>query len=229
MTKKILRFTDTNHEWRETRRKYITATEMASLFQLGNKSVTKLIEDKICPPEIIKNEFMTIGNILEPAVLKAFQIRCGIDARPACPDSVVMVTDEVHRIAATPDGKYFDGWDWHLIECKTTGSADLNKAKENFNKWKREIPIHYLVQVHTQMLVTGVPSAYIGCLSYFYPLPFIAYKIEASAEVQSLMREAAQRFWQCFENDEIYHPIADREQVREMLKRTAHLHFISHE
>jgi len=104
----VFLFDGPNDEWKALRREYITATEASSLFQLGNQSIAAVAQGKLEEVTIAKNEYMLIGNILEPAVLKAFELRAGIKAEPAHPEKVVFVTHDKVRLAATPDGKYKD-------------------------------------------------------------------------------------------------------------------------
>ncbi len=223
-------FDSPNEEWLALRKKYLTATESASLFQLGNKSIMAVAKEKIEPVSIQKNEFMLIGNILEPAVLNSFKLRLNMDVKPAHESKIVMVTDEFSRLSATPDGKYIDDSNrWHLIECKTTGSADPIKAVVNFNKWYEGVPKHYAIQVHTQMAVTGIKSAYIGCILYQYPLPLIVYKIDFHETVHNLLLGEAQRFWDCFDNNKIFHiNAAYKHKMLKCLDESASLVFVSH-
>lgn len=227
----IYHFDSPNEEWKAIRRQYITATEAAALFQLGNQSIAAVAQDKLFPGEPVpKNEYMLIGNILEPAVLKAFELRAGIKAYPAHPDKIVFVAHDSSRLSATPDGKYRDAdGKFYVVECKTTGSENPERAVANFVKWQTEVPKNYAIQVHTQMAVTGAKAGYIGCLLYLYPVPFIAYYIEHDAELEGLILEETDRFWKCIEQDKAFYPSkAKRARVIELLSKTQHLVHLSH-
>lgn len=226
----VFYFDGPNEEWKTLRRQYITATEAASCFQIGNKSIAAIAQEKIEPVEFQKNEYMLIGNILEPSVLKAFELRMGINAQPAHPSKIVFVTHDTTRLAATPDGKYIcDEGKFHLIECKTTGSKDPIKARQNFEKWRTEVPKHYALQVHTQMVVTGARHAFIGCMAYNYPLPFIAYAIHHDPRIEELLLEEVDRFWNCFDNNKVFHiNSTKKKEMISLLKSTEELVYVSH-
>lgn len=200
----IHNFKPQSKEWLNARLKYITATESACLFEMGNKSIAKLMEEKLTPPEPIKNEFMTIGIILEPAVIESFRVRMGLPVEPAHPTDTVFITHNEHRLSATPDGKLEHEGEFYVVECKTAGSKCPERAMQNVAKWKDQCPIHYMIQVHTQLAVTGADKALIGVMGYTYPLPFIAYEITKSEEITKMLFEEADRFWHCLENDELF-------------------------
>lgn len=212
----VHKFKPQSKEWLEARLKYITATESASLFELGNKSVAKLMEEKLSPPEPIKNEFMTIGIILEPAVLESFKVRMGLNVLPAHSTETVFVTHNTHRLSATPDGKLIHGGEYYLIECKTAGSKCPERAFKNVEKWKTQCPINYMIQVQTQLAVTGVDKALIGCMGYVYPLPFVVYEIKRCEEITQMLFAEADRFWDCLENDKLF--TVDKEKKRRLKK-----------
>lgn len=200
----IHNFKPQSTEWLAARLKYVTATEAASLFELGNKSVSKLMEEKLLPPTPIKNEFMTIGIILECAVLESFKVRMGVDVQPAHPTDTVFMTHNTHRLSATPDGKLEHEGKFYIVEAKTAGSKCPERAMTNVLKWKDQCPINYMIQVQTQMAVTGIDQALIGVMGYNYPLPFIVYKLDRSEEITQMLFEEADRFWDCLENDKMF-------------------------
>jgi predicted phage-related endonuclease len=201
---KVKLFTQGSEEWLRERLKYITATEVACLFRMGNQSVAKLMESKLDPPEKIKNEFMTIGNILEPAVIESFRVRMNLNVQPAHPDKVVFMAHDDIRLSVTPDGKLDHNGEFYIIECKTTGSKDVDKARENFEKWKDAVPVSYALQVQAQLMVAGVDKALIGCMGYIFPLPFVVYEINKNERIQEILTEEVTRFWDCLENNKMF-------------------------
>lgn len=227
---KVFKFPEVNKEWLLLRQKYITATESACLFQMGNMSAATLMETKMTDPEPIKNEFMLIGNIMEDSVLNSFKHRAGINALPADPDNIIMLVRDDIRLSATPDGKAVIDGIPYLIECKTIGGMSLVNAKKRFLTWLDNPPLNYILQVQTQLLVSGVDQAMIGGMAYFFPVPFIIYEIRKSEKVHELLSEYAKRFWHCFETDEIYEVTEEvKTELKEALIESCEILYLSHE
>tara|TARA_Y100000310_G_scaffold239682_1_gene243389 strand:+ start:24320 stop:24982 length:663 start_codon:yes stop_codon:yes gene_type:complete len=200
-------FDSPNEEWLQLRKNYITATEMACLFKMGYKSAGKLMEEKMTlDHRIIKNEYMIIGNILEPAVLNCFKYRMGMDVGPAHPSKIVMLTDDEHRISSTPDGVFYTDSGHQLIECKTT--------HRKIDEWLDKLPDNYNIQVHVQLLTADLDVCMIGCMQYEYPLPFVAYKVKRNKRIDAILQKEAKRFWDCFDNDKVFE--ADLELKKEL-------------
>lgn len=190
-------FKDTNQEWLDLRKNYITATEAAILFRMGFKSVSKLVEDKLGLSKPFKeNDAMRNGKILEPAVLNCFKYHMGLDAEPAHPTDILVATNDEYRLSATPDGviRYPKGD--VIVECKTTSCK--------MDTWLKGIPQYYLIQVHVQLCVCEMSTGLIGAMQYTPDLPFIAYEVKASKEINDILLKEAKRFWHCFDNDLIF-------------------------
>lgn len=203
-------FSAGSDEWLQARLNYVTATEIGSLFKCGSKGIDKLMEEKLDPPEKIKNEFMLIGNILEPAVIESFRIRMGINVQPAHPNKTLFMWHDKARLSATPDAKLDYKDKFYNVECKTTGSKCPDRAEQNFLKWENGVPVHYAMQVHAQMAVTGARHSLIGCMGYIYPLPFVVYEITYNQEIEELMLEEVNKFWDCLENDKLFEHDSDK-------------------
>lgn len=200
---KVLTFKAGSQEWLDCRRKYLTGTEVGCLFKgCGFKSWTKILEEKIEPLPPYDNPFMKIGRILEPAVLNAFKINMGISAKPVgSDDEVVMVVRESPPLSCSLDGITDDGI---IVEAKTTGSKDYDKAVENIRKWEAGVPKQYLSQVHAQLILTETEIAYVGVLGYVYPLPFIAYEVRTTDEIREMILFAVDSFWDTLVNEAEY-------------------------
>jgi len=212
-------FDSPNQEWLEKRKQFVTGTELAALFNIGGtSSLSKVFQDKLNPVTFEKNKYMLHGNILEPAVLEAFYLLAGIDAEKYLPGrKVFMAAHAKHQLSVSLDGKAGE----FIVECKTTGSDNPERAKLNFDKWDEHVPLNYLLQVQAQLLVTGAPKAYIGCLGYNYPgrvTCFIAYEVFPNAELHEIILKAVKAFWKCFHEDLIYEISPEtKKRVKELL------------
>lgn len=196
-------FTAQSQEWLEFRRQNITGTEVACLFKgMGFKSASKIMEEKLSPPESFDNRFMHIGRIMEPAVLNAFKLLLNIDAQPASEgDKVTVLRHPELALSCTLDGVTSEG---HVVEAKTTGGVTIEKAMANVGKWVDHVPYNYALQVHTQMILAEADTGYIGVLGYYYPVPFIAYKVQRNEFVEKCILRAVDLFWDAYYNNTVY-------------------------
>lgn len=196
-----IQFKAQSQEWLDFRKKHITGTEVACLFRgMGFKSAAAIMKEKLEPPELFDNRFMKIGRILEPAVLNAFKLNLGIDAQPPCEgDNVTVLVHDKVPLSCTLDGVTPEGF---VIEAKTTGGTTVEKAQANVEKWLDHVPYNYALQIHTQMLLAGTETGYIGVLGYFYPVPFIAYKVTRNRFVEKCIIRAVELFWESFHDED---------------------------
>jgi len=188
-------FTPQSDAWFQARNKYITGTQISSIFGLNPaQSWKKVMRDKIIPPVKIDNKYMRAGRLLEPSVILALN-ELGIAAKAAHTSKVVFMTDEEARISATMDAKLKTKQGFYIVECKTT-------KIEKFEEWKTQVPIYYSLQVQAQLLVANVDKALIACLGGLHPdYPIIVYEIRADKIIQNMMKEECQRLWKAFEED----------------------------
>ena len=192
---KIFKFKPQSPEWLNARRQCVTATEVASLFGLNkHKGVKQLVKDKMYST-LINGPFLRLGRIMESAVLAAFHEDLAINAKPMDAEYVVFARLNDVKVAATPDGKFEHDGLKGLIECKTT-------QPHKFVEWETNIPSHYLLQVHTQLLCMNESIALIGCLEMGMPFSFIVWSVERDLEIDYLIKHEVNRFWECFDNKE---------------------------
>ncbi len=191
---KVLKFEPKSEEWLATRRRYITGTEICSLFGLDHyKSATKVLEEKLTPKPFIDNSAMRRGRILEPGVMIALN-EIGIPAKAVDYEQIVMVVDDEAGLSASLDGKAEIEGGFHLVECKTT-RIDL------FQKWYTEPPLKYLMQVQTQLYVCRKSSCILACLGAdLETFPLIVYQVQSNEGIQELIKEEAKRFWQSYKD-----------------------------
>ena len=202
-------------EWLAARMNFVTATEVAALFGLNKyTSPLQLQKDKLMPKEAINNQYIRMGKILEDAVLKAFDVDLGIKAQPIHSNKVVIYNLKDVKLSATPDGVFEHGDKKGLVECKST-------SIKNFMTWEIEPPISYVLQCHAQLLCTGEEHNLLGCLATSAPMDFTAYHIKRDDEVNSLLIEEVNRFWECMHNEERFKVNTKHKQrIQEILPST---------
>lgn len=203
----IFKFDPGCNEWLDKRTKYITATEVASLFSMNpSKGPKKVLKDKIEPPIRRDNKFMRAGRLLEPSVILAMQ-EAGLPAEAADPSKTVFVTHDKVKLAASMDAKMNVKEGFHIVECKTT-------SMKKFDEWEVKVPHHYALQIQTQLLVSGVDKGLIACLSYEFPFPLVIYEVRKSERIQGLILEETNRFWDCYKKGIDY--VTNKEYTKEI-------------
>lgn len=170
--------------WHQLRSKFITGTEIASLFGLNPySSPAKLYENKV-NPSFQDNVYTRMGRILEPAVLNFANDILKLNASLFCFDGDRVYYDEQLGLSATPDARTHDA----LLELKTTSS-------KNVRKWLEEPPLHYLAQLAAQSCLTGIHTGYLVVMGVEYPqLPGLILKTEYIPEIGKLMGQEIKRF-----------------------------------
>jgi len=169
----------------------ITASEMSALLGVNPySSPAKVLENKLNPKKF-ENISMRIGNLMEQAVLKAFDLDLGMGGVEPWSQGTVVSKDD--RIAATPDGIIINKHYRAMVEAKTTRS-------QYFEKWYSAVPKYYHLQVLVQMMVTGSDKGYIGVLEVGDPdiceWRFCAWEIFKNEEIEALMKQEVKRFWE---------------------------------
>lgn len=190
MIKKL--FKSGSVEWLHARCQYVTGTDVSSLLGFNKyKSAAKVLKEKIEPPVKIDNAYMRAGRILEPGVLIAVS-EIGILTKPAAQDGyVAMCIDEESRLSASLDGIAVIKGKEYILEAKTTST-------DKFEAWETAPPINYLLQVQTQLIVTGTTTAVLACLESNFPFKLIIYKVDSNEKVQELIKSESVRFWKYY-------------------------------
>lgn len=180
--------------FRPERMNNITATDMAVLFSLNPYESPAAVINKKIDPKPIYSPALRRGHLFEPAVLEAFKLDMGIEPVRNVRGTFVM---DNYRIAATPDA-FIDGENGGIavVEAKSIGSS-------KFVRWYVEAPLHYQMQVHTQMMVMDADYGYLGALEAGDPVDcqyrFVAWKLVRSKELEDMMKSEVKRFWECFD------------------------------
>lgn len=185
-------------EWLALRKSVITATESASLIGANPfKSMEKAWEEKNLGT-FAGNAYTLAGQILEPAVVKATNVKLGRNFRlfEQEPSEKVFYVDPVHKLGATPDA-FEDDW---LLECKTTKPVNLIK-------YSLAPPPYYIVQLQTQMHCTGIDKGILSMMSTDLspsdetsPLPIIFFEVSQCKRIEELLCQEAVRFFNCLKD-----------------------------
>jgi len=143
-----------NQSWLEQRRKGLGGSDAAAVVGLNPyKSSVHVYLDKIGElPPIEDNERMRIGRDLEDYVARRFMEATGMKVRRRNailqhPEYDFMLANVDRLIVGKNEG----------LECKTTNSY----AKKD---WEEDIPVHYEIQCHHYMAVTGYDAWWIAVL-----------------------------------------------------------------
>lgn len=189
-------FTKGSKDWLEFRSKNITGTELPTLFGLNQYSnPSKVYENKI-HPTFIDNEFTRMGQILEPAVAKLTEHVLQIPVHQFSNGRADMVIfNKDLRLSATPDA--FTGTEDYVQELVELKSTSIEKL----NKWDDSPPLHYLLQLATQLYLADLEYGYLTIMVPRYPdLPSIIYKFRLDADLfVKLVKPEIDRFWDTFE------------------------------
>lgn len=187
----LIRF-KTEQEWLEARVKYITSTEVASLFGLGEyKGAWQLWHEKIGDySETVTGERPKWGLRMEDSIAEGVALDHGwiIDTQKYkncifVPYVEINLASSIDRIATCP--KRGEG----LIECKVV----------SFGVWSGEfslsdniIPARYEFQLQNEMLCTGLKWAVLACFVDGVAHCFIR---QADPEIHALILKKTKLFW----------------------------------
>lgn len=184
--KKLVNTLDLSHEeWLEWRRKGIGGSDAAAICGLNPwRSSVRVYLDKVEPPAMPEqnSERMRIGSDLEDYVAKRFEEATGKKVRR---NNFMMVHDDHEFMMANIDREVVG--ENALLECKTTNSF----AKKDWEDGKT--PLHYEIQCHHYMAVTGAERVYIACL--LGNEAFVWNIIERDEDTIQYLIELESRFW----------------------------------
>jgi putative phage-type endonuclease len=172
-------------EWLEHRRCGIGGSDAAAIAGLNPwKSAISVYLDKIGQGKPVEdNERMRIGRDLEDYVAKRFEEATGMGVRRR---NAVLQHPEYNFMLANVD-RLLVGKDEGL-ECKTTNSY----AKKDWED--EEIPVHYEIQCHHYMAVTGYSAWWIACL--IGNEKFVYKKINRDEDVINHLVQIEKSFWE---------------------------------
>lgn len=169
----------------ERRKQFITATDVPAI--LGVSPWVNAGDVYIAKTQgmaSISNDAMEAGTLLEPSVIAWAETQLGpINAGDW----------RVHEggiIACSLDGTLATG---QPVEAKTSGITGPGNPHQWGDEGTDEIPDYYLLQVQTQLLVTGQQLAYVPAL--IGGRGFVMFVVKANPSLQGVIAEHAESFW----------------------------------
>lgn len=198
----------TEEEWLDTRKKYITATNVPHLFGLNPyASIIEVVRSKKGESTFKSNAYSLVGQFLEEAVIRTVNYLFKVDFMCPLlrlgvtnPDYKLIITSSEYRLGATPDAENEQAY----LECKTTGP-------HNVLKWAYSPPLQYIIQLHTQLLcgdkeygILAIQSTNFVQKTQELNLNNAIFIINRNKEIEDMIKEETKRFWKCFEEDKQY-------------------------
>jgi len=178
----------TEADWLDIRKKYITASNAATLLGADPYSSPAALRN---PPEFHGNAFTRVGQMLEPVVVNVVNDVLGLtfELYETADGSKEFYTEG--HLGATPDA-HMDRK--VLLECKTTRPT-------TFIKYGSVPPSKYLIQLIVQMMCTGIPEGLLAIMSTNLTQrtstlcwPIKIFKVLPDERICGMLREQAERF-----------------------------------
>ena len=172
-------------EWLEERRKGIGASDCSAVMGINpwRTPYQVYLEKRGEIKSWSGNQQAAWGLLMEPALRQFYSDATGRDVM--LPNKIMYSTKHPYMLASL-DG-YTD--DQRIVELKTARSC-RGWGESGTN----QIPEHYALQVHHQMIVTGFKSADV-VVSIAGGSPSI-YTVEADKEISEMIIEACAKFWE---------------------------------
>lgn len=176
-------------QWLELRRQDITASDIAAACGCSPwKSALQLWADKTgVVTEDGDSALMKRGRHLEDAVLNYYreEFPGHVVTKPA-----VYLRDTEARIGATPDAIAVIDGEEVVIQCKVV-------AKPIFDReWADGPPLHYMLQVVTEMMLWGASRGIIAVLAIdAFGAEFRTFEVPRHPAAEQRVREAVAAFW----------------------------------
>lgn len=176
--------------WQE-RKTYIGASESAAILGISpwqsafDVWANKTDFDAQPQRSAAENERLYMGNLLESAIIKAYEKRYDCIVEPG----KTFRHPEHSFLGANPDGMRFDAG--INIECKNVSSFTADSFGEPETD---EIPPYYIVQVQKQMGLSGLPVTHLAAL--FGGNTLKRYVIQFDKEIYDYIINAEIDFWQ---------------------------------
>jgi putative phage-type endonuclease len=168
-----------SQEWLDTRKKYITATDMCAIMGVSKWTTPlQLYNEKTSNDRKEQTQVMKRGLDLEEEARRIFESQMFTLVVPK------FVTKD-GWMAASLDGISEDGI---LVEIKCPGMQDHEKALQGL------VPKHYYPQIQWQMAVTDLPKAYYFSYNPNVSLPFTTVEVERDDKYIEKMMSAAKQF-----------------------------------
>ena len=170
-------------DWLIQRKKGIGGSDAASIFELSlYKSLVNLYVDKTSDEIYEEDEIrLKIGNEFKNFIAKEFSRITGKRVRNI--NGILRNDNYPFAIANIDKGVVGEK---AFLECKVN---NFYSKKD----WKKEPPLHYQIQCHHYMAVTGATHCYIAAIIGFDDI--VIHKIERDEEIISSLMKQEEGFW----------------------------------
>lgn len=142
------------HDWLSIRVLLgIGASEVAAILGINPYSTPFAVWQTKVADEIteIDNDIMLFGNLVEPTILKYYEIKTGFKVRK---DNKIHIHKEYDCLFANLDGVYIDGTNG-TVECKSTVYSVYKNWANDEENCVNGIPLYYYCQIQHELSVTG--------------------------------------------------------------------------
>ena len=178
----------TEADWLDIRKKYITASNAATLLGADPYSSPAALRN---PAEFHGNSFTRVGQMLEPVVVNVVTDVLGSSFRLYENEQGWKEFYTEGHLGATPDA-HMDRK--VLLECKTTQPT-------TYIKYGSVPPSKYLIQLIVQMMCTGISEGLLAIMSTnltqrssLLEWPVKIFKVLPDERICVMLREQAERF-----------------------------------
>lgn len=207
---------DNTEDWLDIRRQHITGTDVAALMGVSpyTTALDVYLNKTIGGGEIEDNDSMRFGRTFEAAILAELSHR--IDRQIVTPQAVFR-NEDYPRIAGTFDGAVLpDGVPFSLDVSTWEAGAE---AKTSRRRWDGEIPTHYLWQVQTYLLVSGLPRWHVIALVGVND--FETFEVLPDPDMHAAIVQVTAAFWQSVADGIAPEPSWEHPAVLDSVRRQA--------
>lgn len=187
-------------EWLRWRQKGIGGSDVAPILGISKWSsaidiwLSKTNQKR---DEVVENEAMTWGKILEPVIRDRFR---EVTGRKVIEVHAILQNEEHPFMIADIDGLTTDdSGEPAILECKCV--SEFKRSE-----WETDIPVYYRTQVEHYLAVTGLSTAYVAAL--IGGNTFVIREVHADKEMQAMLVAVEADFWRKVVNMERPEPDA---------------------
>ena len=187
-------------EWLRWRQKGIGGSDVAPILGISKWSsaidiwLSKTNQKR---DEVVENEAMTWGKILEPVIRDRFR---EVTGRKVIEVHAILQNEEHPFMIADIDGLTSDdNGEPAILECKCV--SEFKRSE-----WETDIPVYYRTQVEHYLAVTGLSIAYVAAL--IGGNTFVIREVHADKEMQAMLMAVEADFWRKVVNMERPEPDA---------------------
>ena len=187
-------------EWLRWRQKGIGGSDVAPILGISKWSSALdiwLSKSNQKRDEVVENEAMTWGKILEPVIRDRFR---EVTGRKVIEVHAILQNEEHPFMIADIDGLTTDdSGEPAILECKCV--SEFKRSE-----WETDIPVYYRTQVEHYLAVTGLSTAYVAAL--IGGNTFVIREVHADKEMQAMLVAVEADFWRKVVNMERPEPDA---------------------